>query len=1072
MLFPGLLCACALAQEPALLRGPYLQMANSTAVTVCWRTDVPGPARVRCGTAEENLTLEFADDDVTTEHYVRLTGLTPATQYFYAVETGDVELAAGPAFHFRTPPPAGADVPVRFWALGDAGTQSLAQQQVRDAFAPLHAQRRADLWLMLGDNAYGTGTDEEYQGAVFNMYPDYLRTVPLWSCLGNHETYSGTGPDGRFAYERIFVFPTSGECGGVASGTERYYSWNYGPIHFICLDSMTASRLPGEPMADWLEADLQANTLPWVVAFWHHPPYSKGSHNSDWERQLIDMREFILPILEDYGVDLVLCGHSHNYERSYLLDGHYGYSHTLEPAHKKNPGSGREDAGGAYYKAGAGMTPHQGAVYVTAGSSGQISFGSLDHPAHFIALNRLGSVVVDVNGTRMDVKFLREAAAPGAAPVFDDYFTIIKGTPPPDLPLLTRGPYLQMAAPAAMTVRWRTDRPGVGRVRFGTGVGALTGTVAESAATTEHEVRLTGLLPATKYHYRVDTDGIPLATGSKYFFTTPPPTGTTGPVRIWVLGDAGTQNLSQRQVRDAFIPLHAEQPADLWLMLGDNAYGSGRDPEYQAAVFDMYRPWLEQVPLWSCIGNHETYDAADEEGIVSWDRIFSFPTGGECGGVPSGTERYYSWNHANIHFVVLDSISADRAPGAPMAQWLRRDLEANTQQWTIALWHHPPYTKGSHDSDFEIELVEMREHLVPILEAYGVDLVLCGHSHCYERSWLLDGHYGTSDLLQEAHILNGRDGREDGEGIYVKPAGGPSPHEGTVYVVAGSSGQTSGGELNHPAHFLSLNELGSLVLDVRRNRLDARFLREAAPDAEGPVFDDWFTILKGGPAAVVPATGLAVLHADSTTAILHWLDNSEAEERYEVFLSVNGAPFILAATLPPDSRGFVLENLVTGDTYTIRVVASNIAGSAPSEPFSHLHDAGRPVAGPLQRWRFLHWGTTNGEGDRDLHADPEGDGSVNLLEYALGSSPRQAASVPQLAAGRTADGRLTLTFFRQPAPDVIYSVEFAPVPAPDAWQAAWTSSGAENLAGPVTVTDTAEGGAQRFARLRVTLAAP
>jgi hypothetical protein len=88
-------------------------------------------------------------------------------------------------------------------------------------------------------------------------------------------------------------------------------------------------------------------------------------------------------------------------------------------------------------------------------------------------------------------------------------------------------------------------------------------------------------------------------------------------------------------------------------------------------------------------------------------------------------------------------------------------------------------------------------------------------------------------------ILDDGDGREDGDGAYFKSTPGPSPHEGTVYVVAGSSGKTSGGSLNHPAMHVSLNTLGSVVLDVYRNRLDLTFL-----DDNG-ARQDYFTVFKG-----------------------------------------------------------------------------------------------------------------------------------------------------------------------------------------------------------------------------------
>ena len=95
-----------------------------------------------------------------------------------------------------------------------------------------------------------------------------------------------------------------------------------------------------------------------------------------------------------------------------------------------------------------------------------------------------------------------------------------------------------------------------------------------------------------------------------------------------------------------------------------------------------------------------------------------------------------------------------------MMTWLTNDLAANDKEWVIAFWHHPPYTKGSHDSDTEGRLIDMRENALPILESYGVDLVLSGHSHSYERSHLLDGHYGTSDTLTGAMILDNGGGLE------------------------------------------------------------------------------------------------------------------------------------------------------------------------------------------------------------------------------------------------------------------------------------------------------------------------
>ena len=301
---------------------------------------------------------------------------------------------------------------------------------------------------------------------------------------------------------------------------------------------------------------------------------------------------------------------------------------------------------------------------------------------------------------------------------------------------------------------------------------------------------------------------------------------------IWIVGDSGTANANARAVRDYYLNYATNRPADLFLMLGDNAYNDGTDAEYQAAVFDTYPTVLRNTVVWPTIGNHDTAHSATPPANLPYFNIFSLPKNGESGGVPSGTEKYYSFDYANIHFVCLDSMSSSRATNGAMADWLRADLAAHTQEWLVAFWHHPPYTKGSHNSDSETELLEMRQRFLPILEEHGVDLVLCGHSHSYERSVLLQGHYGLSGTLNNLMKLDAGDGRETNNGAYVKTSG-----DGAAYIVAGSGGQISGGSLNHPAMFVSLNELGSLLIDVSSNRMDVRMLGTSA-------VRDSFTILK------------------------------------------------------------------------------------------------------------------------------------------------------------------------------------------------------------------------------------
>jgi len=198
----------------------------------------------------------------------------------------------------------------------------------------------------------------------------------------------------------------------------------------------------------------------------------------------------------------------------------------------------------------------------------------------------------------------------------------------------------------------------------------------------------------------------------------------------------------------------------------------------------------------------------------------------------------------------------DLSTNGAMFRWLVRDLDANTNQWLIAYWHHPPYSRGSHNSDLDPTQITLRTNFLPLLEARGVDLVLTGHSHSYERSYFLYGHYGFSTNLQPSMLLNNGSGREDQGGPYVKASSGPLANKGTVYVVAGNAGRPVGtGTLDHPAMCISLLELGSVIVDVNDNRLDARELR---PDG---IVRDRFTIIKE------PRPALQIARSGSDVAV-------------------------------------------------------------------------------------------------------------------------------------------------------------------------------------------------------------
>jgi hypothetical protein len=133
------------------------------------------------------------------------------------------------------------------------------------------------------------------------------------------------------------------------------------------------------------------------------------------------MRQVFNPILEQYGVDLVLGAHSRNYERSFFMGGHYGASATWDPlAMLKLPGLGQPGIDGAYLKNISTGVANKGIVYVVAGSASSLEAAPLNHPAMAVSRSQTGTAVIDIDGNQLHLKFLPEIGD------VSDSFTIIK----------------------------------------------------------------------------------------------------------------------------------------------------------------------------------------------------------------------------------------------------------------------------------------------------------------------------------------------------------------------------------------------------------------------------------------------------------------------------------------------------------------------------------------------------------------------------------------------------------------------------------------------------------------------
>jgi len=442
---------------------------------------------------------------------------------------------------------------------------------------------------------------------------------------------------------------------------------------------------------------------------------------------------------------------------------------------------------------------------------------------------------------------------------------------------LTRGPYLQSGKQDSITIRWRTSSATNSKVTWGTTFGTYPNSLTQDVATTvtEHIVRIGGLSPDTKYWYTIGSTTTTLQQTNTNYFLTLPLSNTTRKLRFLAIGDCGNNSTNSVNVKNTFINYIGANDIDAMILLGDNAYTTGTDAEYQTNFFDVYKnDLLRYYKLYPAPGNHDYGNSSTNTGktgttpalSMPYHNNFTVPMGGEIGGVASGAKNYYSFDIGDVHFISLDSYGKDDANTTKMydttgkqATWLKNDLAANTKKWTVAYFHHPPYTKTSHDADnttTEAELVAVREKFIRILERFGVDMVICGHSHGYERSYLLKGFYNTyaSPLLDaDFNAVNHTATGNTQNGLYDGVTGNYKAftynsgkyNHGTVYTVAGSAGQIGGTSTGYPEncmYYSNATNGGCFYFEVDGNRLDAKFISYTT--APTPIVRDQFTIFK------------------------------------------------------------------------------------------------------------------------------------------------------------------------------------------------------------------------------------
>ena len=492
---------------------------------------------------------------------------------------------------------------------------------------------------------------------------------------------------------------------------------------------------------------------------------------------------------------------------------------------------------------------------------------------------------------------------------------------------VTRNPSLYALGMDTVTVRWRTDSSAISSIKYGTSLTNLDQSAVDTSSTTDHVLTINGLSPGVKYYYEIWDNSSKLIGGtSDYYFITNEGVNSTKTFRVWIGGDVGQADRTSefdnmRACNDRYFERYGNYHADAVIWAGDMVE-NGLDSEYQQS-FDIYKHILQNSPVYTVRGNHDS-----DSGV--YYNTFSLPADGRCGGYSSGMNEYYSWELGPAHFIALTQFenssfykidpNTSSDEGRLQYEWLKADLEnidKSKIKWIVVYTHHPFYTRGHHSSYRSARSGSSRpssrarylqEDVVPLLEQHGVDLVITGHNHCLERSYLMHGYKewdNSSDynfVDPTAFILS-----KGNNGEFTKDATPNAP--GTIYCTMPSCAAPSSydddsepqnnDELvpmmpviigkNDPEGHTGDDAVGFGVMEIQNNRLDVVFVNK-----DGSTMDE-FSVTKGDvtPTASAPtATPAGGSYQNSVTVTL------SADSGADIFYSLDGSTPTIAYTAP------------------------------------------------------------------------------------------------------------------------------------------------------------------------------
>ncbi len=305
-------------EAQSFIKGPYLLYPNNnTQMTVMWQLDASATSTISWGITKmygnSKSVTEFGTDH---QFKYTISGLNPATKYFYKVEAG--ETVKADSFYTAV---ADNDTNLIFYIYGDTRAHPETQNNVTGRILTEIKSDTASqtFCLITGDCVARGRTESDWQDQFFNSgysnNENLKAIVPFLIARGNHENYNSTYSSGNATV--FYKYWPYSFVSNSTNGNDMYYSFDYGPVHIAVLDQYNSgSYSPGKVSSaelSWLKTDLENTNKPWKFILLHEPGWSASSNSKSGHKNNVDVQNNIQPLCIEYGVQAVFGGHNHYY---------------------------------------------------------------------------------------------------------------------------------------------------------------------------------------------------------------------------------------------------------------------------------------------------------------------------------------------------------------------------------------------------------------------------------------------------------------------------------------------------------------------------------------------------------------------------------------------------------------------------------------------------------------------------------------------------------------------------------------------------------------------------------------